>query len=311
VYFSSLPDAVSLPSVDSVDQVKLAEVKIPSHFLMKMTIVSPEGIGRRSVFEVRRAEEDKQAWLVSVKRTKNASRGKDIAKFQKNADALNFQWLPAAAKEKSAAFLRNCLIEVSTPDDQSKLLMLREPITVSSLKLTKQSIVDQLKLEIDALPDSERLKISLMGFAKGDPPLVLVQGDVGRQPAIVSFRETEKTADRFLSLQVAAVVQPKSITLKAGLVGRPPNAGSQLIGNPQQLIAFRNQLLAKAKNKDGTPSSTKQKQVKNCFEGVDRLVSGAGGTGEPINFEIVAEFDGLSVVLVKSNGNVIREDNKK
>jgi serine/threonine protein kinase len=311
MYFSSLPEAVSLPSVDSVDQVKLAEVKIPSHFLMKTTIVSPEGIGRRSVFEMRRTEEDKQAWLVSVKRKKNASQGKDVAKFQKTADALNFQWLPAAAKEKSAAFLKNCLIEVSTPDDQSKLLMLREPITAPALKLTKQSIVDQLKLEIDALPDAERLQISLMGFAKGDPPLVLVQGDVGRQPAIVSFRETEKTADRFLSLQVAAVVKPKAITLKAGLVGRTPSAGSQLIGNPQQLMAFRNQLLANAKNKDGKPSVTKRKQVEDCYASVDRLITGAGGAGEPINFEIVAEFDGLRVVLVKSNGNVVREDSKK
>ena len=52
------------------------------------------------------------------------------------------------------------------------------------------------------------------------------------------------------------------------------------------------------------------KLMQQFMTSIDWLCEG-GGIGEPINFEILANFEDARVTLVKSNKNLVKKDKKK
>jgi hypothetical protein len=313
-----------LPAVDSSEWVKLTDLKIPGNYELAAQLISPDGVApKRMFFEMKASESENQTWNVGLKKKESSSRSKPIAKIQKTPDAVNFQWLPEAAEDKSAVFLQNCFLRISTPDGRAKVVALRQPVKVRSLRITQSQLVDEMKLDIEAMPKITNLRVDLMGIPKGEPELEMVRATVvGNVPAVVGLKEDEKPEDQFLTFQVAADAKGKSLKLIAGLVFANAQ-GPLLVKNVDQLVLLGSQISANRKlleaklaakpsdrtvSKQKTAAKRKDERMGDYMQAVNRLMTGAGGVGEPMDFEVTAEFDAGRIVLMRSSKNFVEDD---
>ena len=321
-HFRKVPDVFDLPAITSTEPVRLTKLLIPANYLLTTELISPDGISpRRIFFELNKSSSADQTWTVAVKKTKSASKSTDIATFTKTFDSFNFAWLPEAAKEKSTVYLRNCLVKLSTPDGRGSTSKLRKPITVRSLRISEEDLSDTVKIELEGVPDFDRIQIQLGALRSKTRVIEVVDPSITLDsPALVALKHRENSG-QFLTLQVFAERSGGGIKLTAGLVF---NGG--VLKNVGQLSAIQNQLEAavysaqqrlKAKKSDGelkkqvTAATGNLRRMEDYKRAIEWLFKGGGGIGEPINFDIAADFDDGRILLVKSNKNMVDEDKKK
>ena len=320
--FRRVPEEFELPAIDSSASLELTDLKIPANYSLTTELISPDGISpRRVFFELRKSSTGDQTWTVVAKKTKTASKTNDIATFTHNGNAFNFAWLPAAAKDKSAVYLRNCLLRLSTPDGQSSISKLRKPITtIRSLRITEDKLFDTVKLEVDGVPDFDRVQIQLGPLRNPERSVeVLDPSCTLDSPAVVALKSRE-TKDGFLSLQVFVARSGGIVKLTAGLV-----FNGRMLKSKKDLVAIQNRLasdVATAKRQTNLNADDREKLVNaaernltrmnDYMESIEWLFKGGGGVGEPINYDVTADFgDDGRIILVKSDKNKVNDDKRK
>ena len=326
-HFALVSSEFSLPPIDSIEPKKLTDLKIPGNYQLSAELISPDGVApKRMFFDLQPSGTDSQTWLVGLKKKASSSKTKPLANIQKTAEALNFSWSPEAADEKSAPYLKNCFLRISTPDGRAKVAALREPVKVRSLRITQKQLVDELRLNIEAMPKISNLRVDLMGIPKGEPELEMVRATVaGNVPAVIGLKEEEKPEDQFLTFQVAADAKAKTIKLIGGLV-LANQQGPVLVKNVDQLVLIGSQLAANRKrlenklaakpsdrnvSKQKTAAKRKDERMGDYMQSINRLMTGGGGVGEPIDFEVTAEFEAGRIVLMRSSKNFVEDDSIK
>ena len=206
--FENFPRLTELPAIDDTAEFKIANLTIQPQYLLGAKIICEEGISKtRLIFELNRSTEDKQKWMVGVKRRRK-EKPTEIAFFRKSENAFHFQWLPEAAKNKFAPFLRNCFLKLNLPNEQTTFLTLREPIKIPDLRLTPDSLVNHLSFAIPAMPDPgtivvEVLPMKIKGVETAIPNSRIERGI----PAVIWLKGSDKTG--FLWLQVSGDLRSK------------------------------------------------------------------------------------------------------
>ena len=319
-HFRKVPSEFELPAIDSSNPIKLtpSPLLIPANYSLTTELVCPDGVSpRRIAFELNKST-DGQTWTVVAKKSKTASKSTNIATFTKTFDALNFAWLPEAAKDKSAVYLRNCLLRLSTPDGKSTVSKLRKPVAIRPLRLTEDDVSDSLKIEIEGAPDFDQIKMQLRAFRRRGRVLEIIDPSITfDSPALVSLKFREKSA--FMLLQVSAQRVGGGLKLNAGLF-----FDGKLVKSKEELIAIRNRFAAEvgnAQRRSNLKAAERKKQVNAAeamlgrmdqyLNSIEWLFAGGGGIGEAIEFDISADFEDGTVALVKSNKNLVNEDKKK
>ena len=318
-HFRNVPSVFNLPPIKSTKPKELTKLEIPGNYFLSTELVSPVGVSQRRVlFELNKDSSDEEKWIVSVKKNKKSRNSVEIATFQKTGNKFVFAWSPEAVNNKSAVYLKNCLVRLSTPDGRSCVSKLRKPDrSVRSLRINKERLVDELSFEIDALPHPDNIQIRLSALNNKDRSIEVIKPLVTFEaPAVVKLKRREKGG--FMNLQVWAKRSGREIKLTAALVlrGIPIKSHSDLVGLRQQLKAINAnaQQLARGKR----PNSPEQKQAKVTLANlnlmsdyqtsIDFLLE---GDGEAIDFEVVADFEDGLVVLAKSNKNLPETSKKK
>ena len=218
-HFRKVPELFELPPTDSAELVKLTTepLLIPANYSLTSELICPDGVSSKRVFFELNKSSDGQKWTVAVKKKETASKSTDIAMFTKTPDALNFAWLPEAAKNKSAIYLRNCLLRLSTPDGRSTIAKLRKPSEIRPLRITEKNLSDTIKVEIEGAPDFNQIQIQLGKI--NNPAITITDASITLDsPAKVVLGRVGRMTSDFLTLQIAAERSGGAIKLTAGLL---------------------------------------------------------------------------------------------
>jgi len=321
-HFRKVPSVLGLPPVDSTDPKVLTKLEIPGSYVLSIELVSPKGIAQRRVFfELTEDSTENEKWTVLSKRNKKSQSGIEIATFQKADDKFVFAWKPEAAKDKTAAYLKNCLLRMSTPDGRSCVSKLRKPInSIRSLRISKESLIDELNMVIDALPHQDKIRIQLGALRNQERTIEVIKPLISfESPGVIKLKRRDKGG--FMNMQISAKRSGRGIKLTAALVlrGVPIKSYKQLEAFEKQLEAVNAnaQQLAEGTKKD----SPERKHARVAKAGADRMIDyrksidwlleGGGETGQAIDFEVVADFEDGLVVLAKSNKNLPKSSKKK
>ena len=234
--FEKFVKSVDLPAETDSQDFKIADLVIEKSHLLGLKLLSEPMIARPKIeFKLNRSADDKQLWNVELipKRADPIA----VAQFQKTPTEIKFRWLPAAAEEKNANYLSNCLLELATPKD-SIWLRLRSPKNLSEFAFGEDPSSAELELEIPWLPNSQFIKVELQPFNIGtradvvgfEPREFGVQ-DAGR----IFFRE--RPADRFFFVEVAVDLRKKA-KLQAQTTVLLPNGKMQSLRSMDDLAKF-------------------------------------------------------------------------
>ena len=238
--FDKFPKVVQLPPCDNTAEVKLANLVIRKQYLLGADLIAEPGISKTKViFELKRTIEDKQKWLVGVKRRENED-AREIAAFRKSEDALYFQWLPAASTDKTASkhapYLRNCFLKLIVPENQLAFLTLRKPLKIRDLRLT-ESLSNELEFSIEAMPRRDTIVVEVLPLRVPGTRTTVVNPQVENgQPTKIWLSQSDKTG--FLWIQVTGELRSK-LQLQSGLALLTQGQTVQ-VKNPESL----DQLLA-------------------------------------------------------------------
>lgn len=321
--FRKVPSVFQLPPVDDSNPVKLTTLLIPANYSLTAELVSSEGIAPRAVFfELnKQSSGDGQAWTVLSKRSQTSPKSTPVATFTKTFDALSFAWLPEAAKERTAVYLRNCFLRLSTPDGLSSVSKLRKPTKVRSLRITKDNLFDTVKFQIEGAPHSDQLQIQLGPLQNRERTIEVVDPlCTFKSPAVVALKRRE-TKGQFLALLVSVQRSSGAIKLSAGLSfnGKMLKSASDLSTLQNQLTGFA----AVAKQRLQTKPSDRELQSKaiaaignlnrmnDYMKSLEWLFEGDGGIGQPINFDVTADFGDGRIMFLKSDKNLVGKNKKK
>ena len=133
-----------------------------------------------------------RAWELSLAAS-DADQGKVVALLALADGNLTFQWTPAAAQQRGAANLRNCLLSMSAGEDVMQL-GLRKAIQIEApeFNLKKQTLA--LKWELPDYPDPAAIKVEFTGLDGNfpefswDPENGQAQANKGQ--ALIRFKKT-------------------------------------------------------------------------------------------------------------------------
>lgn len=214
--FANFPRITHLPPVTNTNEFKIADLVIKKQYLLGAELISEKGVSRTNMmFEIRRTKADKQKWIVGVKR-RPKEKPTDIANFRKTENAFFFNWLPEAEKNKYANFLRNCYLKLKLPDDQSTFLTLRRPVKMPDLRLTQESLVNSIDVEIPWMPHPENIVVEVLPLrVQGLESMVAKSGIEKGFPGKIWLKRSDKTG--FLWLQVGGDLRSK-LKLQSNLV---------------------------------------------------------------------------------------------
>ena len=318
-HFRKVPDAFDLPSIKSTDAKVLTKLEIPGNYFLSIELVSPVGIGqRRLFFELSEDSSVDEKWIVSSKKSRKSKVGVGIASFQKKGNEFVFAWTPEAANDKTAVYLKNCFVRLSTPDGRTRFSKLRKPNkSIRSLRISKENLIDELSFEIDALPSADRIKIQLGTLSNQERTIEVHRPAITFEaPAIVKLKSRESGG--FMNMQVSAKRSARSIKLTAGLFlrGTPIKSYDQLVSFEKQLEAANVSAQLRARGKKENSPELKQASIAKANadrmadykKSIDWLLDGGG---EAIDFEVVADFEDGRVMLAKSDKKVIYQSKKK
>lgn len=316
------PELVDLPSAATTSDQKLGNLTIDSNYLLGLELLAEPIVGRGKVdFQMERSAQDKQLWNVTL-----APKQGDpiaVAQFQKTEDKMLFRWLPAAAENEEANYLRNGLIRLFTPKE-SHWVGLRTPVTVRGFKIEKNGTTAKLDVDVDWLPNSQAMKIQLEPFRTG-----LKDDDVGFSPREITPKDNgriffrKKTQDRFFFVEVS-VDTGRKLSFEAQMKvllpdGTPQRirsiadleAFSKAIANEKKKADFQNAEIKKAKKPKNTDAKEWRKfkaeaaktvrEISKALEvsqAYPEVAKNLGGKEIPVS--IYFDMDGQRIILAKS-----------
>ena len=222
--FKAFATMVDLPPSNTTEQVSFGNLVLEKRYLLGAEILSTPLVHRsKPVFELMRSADDKQTWDISFKKKKKAD-PIVVAKLQKTPDELKFNWLPAAAENEAANYLRNCRFKLSTAK-HSHWLTLRRPVKIDGFKLGAKKGSVKIDCEIPWLPNpvalnalARGIKIEKLDKGNRRQKAILEPAEItAKAPARMYFHEDK---DRFLSIDIGLDIR-KKMTLQAALVIQP------------------------------------------------------------------------------------------
>ena len=243
--FEKFVESIDLPVETDTKDLKIADLVIEKNHLLGLKLLSQPSISRAKItFALNRSEDDKQLWNVEL--TPKRSTPVAVAQFQKTPTEMKFRWLPAAAQEKDAGYLRNCLLELATPKD-STWLRLRSPVDLNEFAFAEDLASTEYDFELPWLPNPKNVKIELQPFNIGTR-----NDEVGFEPREFTPQESgriffrDKLPERFFYIGVSADLRKKS-KLKAQAEVILPNGKTQQLRSMEDLVKFATALGNEAK----------------------------------------------------------------
>ena len=236
--FTKFAKSVDLPSLESTEQSSLGKLILEKRHLLGAEILSATSAHRsKPVFSMERSSDDRQSWDIGYSPRKKV-KPTTIAKLQKTADSLKFNWLPAAAEFPAAEALRNCRIKLSTPQD-SHWLSLRKPVKIEGFKLGKKTGVVEVEIDIPGLPQGSSISGTLSRMAIKTDRTKREQLSVEPSEFMGSVARMHFTSDRdrYIRLDVSGSLR-KTVKLRAAIVFQPnPFGAAAPIKDPSTLKA--------------------------------------------------------------------------
>ena len=319
--FKNFPRLTGLPAITDTKEFQIAPLKISQAFLLGAEMIcEPKAVSKtKLIFEMTRSPDDKQKWIVGVKR-RAKEKPANIAEFRKSPDAFFFKWLPEAAENKYAEFLRNCHVKLKTPDDEATFLALRKPIRVPDLRYFAENMTNQREITIPASPNPENIVIELLPpNVKGLALRPIVTRIEPRQPGKIELRRKDR--DKGMWIQISGNARSKlqlQTNVMAMAFGRESSMSSlDEVSNFIESLKVdagqaaqaneAKQSEKKEKNKDRKKQQDKEKAefkkradqaqnaVKKALEYKDILSKAAN---KPLHVRVYAKFGNLSTQLV-------------
>ena len=210
--FADFPGVVELPAIEDTSETLIADLEIRQQYLLGAELICEKGAAKgRTTFEFERADDDKQKWIVSVKKTPNHN-STPIAAFRKSDNGFHFQWFPAASTDNNASklapYLRNCFLKLFLPDEQATILTLREPMRIKDLRLTEHSLSNQVEFLIPAMPSPESIVVEVLPLRIKNVVTKIPNSRIERNnPARIWMKKDDKTG--FLWIQVTGELRTK------------------------------------------------------------------------------------------------------
>ena len=242
--FARYPASVDIPEATDTKKVSLGKLILEEKQLLAAELLSSPSVGKRSpVFSMKRSADDNQQWDISW----NAKRGDPIvvAKLKKSPGDLTFQWLPAAAENPSANYLRNCRMKLFTTS-KSHWMSLRKPFRIKGFKVGKDSLDVSVESEIPWLPSpgSITAQCSLIRMKvppnSGRRPTLSPAEITKRSPARLYFSQNKS---RYLWVEISASIS-KKVKLNANVFAQPnPNDRPQRMRTRADIAAMRGGLV--------------------------------------------------------------------
>lgn len=317
--FAKFPTATDLPPLDNTTETKISNLVIGNRFLLGAELdVHPQAGRGKMLFEIDRAPDNNQTWIVTVRRNQR-DKAQPIAQFRRTETEFLFQWLPEAAKNRLAGYLKNGQLKLILPTE-STWLKLRRPILLKPLMLTPEALTADLEIDADYLPEMEILAIELLPTPIPNSELKpnridLLEGIPGRIMLVPD--ETEP----FVWIQLNADVKQK-IRLQANLVGH-------ILGQvkPVRELDDLNELATLLKQQESTlklqyDQAVKTKAPPGQGEEFDKLRAAAkkaweaaqvrrqqaikytelapAAMNQPIGIRIVAKMEGHEIEIAKT-----------
>ena len=330
--FKNFPRVTDLGPITNTNEVEIAPLKINQSYLLGAELICEPGVSKtKLIFEMSRSKEDKQKWMVGVKR-RAREKPTLIAMFRKSPDAFFFQWLPEAAENKYAEFLRNCHVKLKTPDDEATFLTLRKPIKIPDLRYTAENMTNQVEIDIPAMPNVENIVIELLQpQVKGlelTPRKIVIEP---RQPGtILLSRRDRRDNSGFMWIQIAGDLKPR-LQLQSNVMAKYGNqvtAMSSLedisgfIGTLKQIQAQADAINA-AKQQEKAPTgknnqanrdrinkerSEYEKRAKQAKSLVDKAITYkdiiSKAANQPLHVRVYAKFGNLQTQLIQTDAKL-------
>ena len=329
--FKRFPRVTDLPPITDTNEFKIAPLKINQSYLLGAEMICEPGVSKtKLIFEMSRTPEDKQKWLVGVKR-RAKEKPAIIAAFRKSPDAFFFQWLPEAAENKYSEFLRNCFVKLKTPHDETTYLTLRKPILIPDLRFTAENMTNQAVVDIPALPNLENIVIEvLQPKIKGLSLRPYVLQIEPRRPGKIELSRNDK--GKGMWIQISGGIRNK-LQLQTNVMamhqGREAPMSSLeeisgFIANFQQIagqLAEINDAKQKEKAAKGQSRKSKEqnavlsnekaelaRQAKAAQSLVDRTVRYkdilSKAANQPLHVRVYAKFGDLQTQLVRTDAKL-------
>ncbi|MEM7783199.1 MAG: hypothetical protein AAF623_07590, partial [Planctomycetota bacterium] len=326
-----------LPSLENVQQVKLASLVIPKTFLLSTELQQVPTIAKaRMEFALTRGDkfnqtntiEEKQKWYVGVGRT--ADKTEPVAIFQKTSDSVMFQWLPEAAKNRSAPFLRNCFLKFSLPNKQQTFVALRKPMRVPDLRMEKDGLGRKIEFEIPALPKMEVVSVKIRRmFVKETETRVLQPAVSKNVPAVMLLKRED--ARGFFRIVVSGDIRNGKVRLQSNLVFDKPSLGiqKQPVTSMEMIAGLKNQLSQQRNFRVAAWDQVKRNykpEFKVEKEKIEKLKDEAEASlaliqqyenimlkliDQPIQFQVTAKLGDVELVLAESDPSIPLSSEKK
>ena len=258
--FTKFAAVVDLPGIDSTNQVSFGKLILEKRHLLGAEILSsPNAHRSKPIFTMARSSDDKQSWDIGYAPSKKKD-PTTIAKLQKTADELKFNWLPEAQELPIAESLRNCRIKLSTPQD-SHWLTLRKPIKIDGFKFAKDSGTAEVEVDIPNMPTPSSLsgtlfRMKLKADRKKGGRYTIEQPELVGSVARMNFTQDK---DQFIFVDVTASLR-KALKVDAVIVLQPdPNSRATPIKDPSKLKEqFTNPLRQMARQAAGQLGQAEQ-----------------------------------------------------
>jgi serine/threonine protein kinase len=184
--------------------------------------------------------------------------GQLVAEIYLAEDALYFNWLEFSPFDARVNYLRNCLLEIRTPDESATFL-LRKPAACRPVVLDDQRPIFRERIEIAYLPVPESVSIELLPLSEEEFPVQTWEPgsrlSTG-QPEIDLYFEDDPR-HRFFRLHCTATVTAHvelECRLELDAAGRP------LVFNPRNLKKLEEQLLGLQTQLNATTAAAIQYQ---------------------------------------------------
>lgn len=171
--FDLLGKSLAVPSLDranpNYEKTVLGKLQIGDSPLGMFLTVPAEAASRAVSFELQRDESTKKRWEVIYTPSSRNDDGPDqtVAQFLLEGDELYFQWMEPAELDATVNALRNCLVELKTPD-VSKTLILRAPVQLPPIVLDSKKPHFRERLDILNLPVPESISVQIVELPKDE-----------------------------------------------------------------------------------------------------------------------------------------------
>ena len=342
--FKDFPRQKDLDAITNTKEQEIAPLEIlQSHLLNAKLICDPGAVSKtKLIFEMTRldktpayvpkgeiTQDKKQTWVVGVKR-RAREKPAFIATFKKSPDKFFFQWLPEAAENKYAEFLRNCHLKLlAYGDEESTVLALREPEKVHDLRYSTGNMTNELEVDIPAIPNLENIVIELLPPKGQDlrPLSMRIEPD---KPGTIMLSRRDNNG--FMWIQIAGDLNKSKLKLRSNVMARYGNQVSAMssleeisafIGTLKQIQTEANVLNAAKQKEPAAKGRSKKAKEQNAIlskekadfskraKQADAVVKKAidyknileEAAGESLNVRVYAKFGNYTTVLVVTDKN--------